>query len=73
MTINTQLLLLEIMAIAMEDPLIDWKTEKTIELLVWVVIIAFASVVGLLSRRLEHAIFFALVSSIITIAFFVIS
>jgi len=60
------------MATSLEDPLIDWRTEKVIQLLVWILIIAIASVVGLISRRLEHALFFAFVSSIITIAFFVI-
>lgn len=55
-----------------EDPLIDWRGEQTVKILVWVLVIAMSISVGVFSRRLEHALFFAFVSSIITIAFFVI-
>ncbi len=72
MTIQPQSLLIQLIATSLEDPLIDWRTEKVIQILVWILIIAIASVVGLISRRLEQAIFFAIISSIITIAFFVI-
>ena len=72
MDIQTQSLLSQIIATTLEDPLIDWKTQRTIELFLWVFVIATAGVVGLISRRLENALFFAFVSSIITIAFFVI-
>jgi|GEM_PF-2537658 len=73
MLFQTQSLLPEIVATALEDPLINSSAERTIMLLVWVLIFALASVVGLFNRRLEYAIILALVSSIITIAFFVIS
>ena len=61
------------MATALEDPLINSRAEQTITIFVWILIFAVASIVGLFSRRLEHAIFFALISSIISMAFFVIS
>jgi len=70
MTIPTQFFT-EILATALEDPLINSIAEQTIIVFVWILIFAIASVVGLFSRRLEHALFFALISSIITIVFFV--
>lgn len=72
MTIQTPNILIELIAKALQDPLIDWGAEKTIEILVWILLIAMAISVGVFSRRLEHAIIFALVTSIITIAFFAI-
>jgi len=73
MTLQTQSLLAEIMATALGDPLINSRAEQTITISVWILIFAMSSVIGLFSRRLEHAVFFALASSIIGIAFFVIS
>ncbi|MBV8882849.1 MAG: hypothetical protein JO235_02440 [Chroococcidiopsidaceae cyanobacterium CP_BM_RX_35] len=73
MLIQTQSLSTEIVATALEDPLINSSAEQTITILVWALIFALAVVVGLFNRRLEYAIILALVSSIITIAFFVIS
>ncbi len=68
----TQLLLTAIIAATLDDPLIDWRAEQTIAIFIWVLIIALAGIVGLFSRKLEYAIFFALVSSIISMAFFII-
>lgn len=56
----------------LEDPLINWGAERTIEFTIWILGFTIAAIVGLLSRKLEHAIFFALVTSLITIAFFLI-
>jgi membrane protein YdbS with pleckstrin-like domain len=66
------MLLTEIMATALEDPLIDWKGEQIIIIFVWVLLIAIATGVGLFSRSIEYALAVAFVSSIITIAFFLI-
>lgn len=67
-----QSLLIEIIAAALEDPLIDSRAEQTIVIFVWVLILALAGVIGLFSRRLEQVLFFAFISTIITMAFFVI-
>ena len=56
----------------LEDPLINWGAERTIEVTVWILGFAIAAIVGLLNRKLEHAIVIAIISSMITIAFFVI-
>lgn len=72
MFIPTQFLLRGIIATALEDPLINSSAERAISIFVWFLIFALAGVVGLFNRRLEYAIVLALVSSIITMAFFVI-
>jgi len=72
MNIQTQSLFTEIIAAALDDPLIDWRAEQTIGIFIWVLILSAAGIVGLFSRKLEYAIFFALVSSIISMAFFII-
>lgn len=65
-------ILLEIQAQTTKDPLIDWQAENTIKIAVVLLLIASTAVVGVISRRLEHAIIFALVVSVIAIAFFTI-
>jgi hypothetical protein len=55
-----------------QDPLIDWRGEETIRIAVVLLLIALTILVRFLSPRLEHAIIFALVASLIAIAFFVI-
>lgn len=68
-----QKLLLAAQAVAHpQDPLIDWRGEETIRIAVVFLIIALTILVRFLSPRLEHAIIFALVASLIAIAFFVI-
>lgn len=68
-----QQLLLEAQTVAHpQDPLIDWRGEETIRIAVFFMIIALTILVRFLSPRLEHAIIFALVTSLIAIAFFVI-
>ncbi len=66
-----QVPLLEV-AMSLEDPLINSKAEQTLTILVWVLICSAAIVVGLFNRRLEYAVIFALISSIIGMAFFLI-
>ena len=56
----------------LEDPLINWGAERTIEVTVWILGFAIAGIIGLLNRKLEHAIAIAIISSMITVAFFVI-
>lgn len=73
MTIQAQSLLIEIIAKTLEDPLINWEAEKLIEIFVWVLVIAIAIIAGVFSRRFEQAIFFAIISTIITMAFFLIN
>ncbi|MBW4585972.1 hypothetical protein G7B40_004320 [Aetokthonos hydrillicola Thurmond2011] len=66
------MVLTNIVAAALEDPLIDTKGEQTIIIFVWVLLIAIATSVGLFSRRIEYALAVAFVTSVITIAFFLI-
>lgn len=63
--------LVEIIA-QIEDPLISWGAERTIEVIVWILGFTVAALVGLLSRKLEYAIITAVITSIITVAFFAI-
>lgn len=72
MTIQTQQVLIELLAQTLEDPLIDWGAENLIVISVWLLVISLSLTVGLFSRRLEHALIAAFVTSLITIAFFVI-
>ena len=51
-------------------PLIDKGGEVTVYIGVFLIIIASAVIVGVLSRRIEHAVFTALGLSLILIAFF---
>ncbi|HEY9674983.1 MAG TPA: hypothetical protein V6D11_26315 [Waterburya sp.] len=70
---SLQKFLLEANAVShTQDPLIDWRGEETIRIAVVFLIIALTILVRFLSPRLEHAVIFALVASLIAIAFFVI-
>ncbi|WP_017717530.1 hypothetical protein [Kamptonema formosum] len=68
----TYSVLLETNAQAAGDTLIDWKAQATIRIAVFVLLLAGAGVVGIISRRVEHAVVFALATSLIAMAFFII-
>ena len=51
-------------------PLIDKSGEVTVYIGAFLIIIASATIVGAVSRRIEHAVFTALGLSLIPIAFF---
>jgi len=72
MTIQTQSLLIEIIAETLEDPLINWEAEKIVNIFILVLVFAIAIVAGVFSRQFKQAIIFAIVSTIITMAFFMI-
>lgn len=52
------------------SPLVDKSGEVTVYMGAFLIIIASAAIIGVLSRRLEHAVFTALGLSLIMIAFF---
>lgn len=58
--------------VQLEDPLINWGAERTIEVIAWILGFTVAALVGLLSRKLGYAIITAVVTSLITVAFFAI-
>jgi hypothetical protein len=43
-----------------ESPLVDWQLEREIQILVVILLIATVFVIGLLSRRVENVLLFAL-------------
>lgn len=52
------------------DPLINKGEEVTVYVGTFLLVIAIAAVIGMLSRRIEHAVFIALAFSLIPIVFF---
>lgn len=52
-----------------KDPLIDYGAEHIIYFGVFLVIIAIAVILGIISRKMEHAILFSFVLSITFIVF----
>jgi uncharacterized membrane protein HdeD (DUF308 family) len=55
------------------DPLIDTGGEVTVYVGSFILILGIAAIVGVFSRRVEHALFTAFVLSIIPIAVFIFS
>lgn len=43
-----------------ENPLVDWQLEREIQILVVILLIATIFIIGLLSRRVENVLLFAL-------------
>ena len=72
MTILTKSIPNEIISTTSLDHLIAWRTEQTIKFCVWAMVITMTIIIGIISPKLEHALVFAFVMSIVTIAFFVI-
>ncbi len=69
---QTHKILLEIQTHTTNDSLIYWQAETLIKVVVFVILIVATLIIKFLSSRLEHAIIFALFTSIIAIAFFII-
>ncbi|MGA7933797.1 MAG: hypothetical protein WCA35_09640 [Kovacikia sp.] len=55
------------------DPMVDQGGELTVYIGIFLLIIGIAAIVGIFSRRVEHALMTALGLSIIPIAFFLFS
>ena len=52
-----------------KDPLIDYGAEHLIYFGVFLVVVAIAIILGMLSRKLEHALMFSLVLTVIFMIF----
>lgn len=73
MTMQIKLIVNEIIAATPQDPLIALGDEQIIKICVLVILVAITITIGIISPRLEHAIIFAVFTSLITITFFVIN
>jgi hypothetical protein len=60
---------LQIQVHATKEPLIDWKSEDIIKIGVFVLLVVSTLIIRAISPRAEHAIAFALITSIIVIVF----
>jgi|UPI0003768969 hypothetical protein len=65
--------LINITATAVDDTLIDWRSENIIKVSSFVIVIAVSTAVGIISSKVEHAVIFALICSVIAVAFFLVS
>ena len=70
---QTYILLLEVQAQTAKDPLINWQGENIIKIGVIFIILVLTLLIRAISPRVEHAVIFALVSSLLAIAFFMFS
>lgn len=52
-----------------KDPLIDYGAEHLIYFGVFLVVVAIAIIIGMLSRKLEHALVFSLILTVIFMVF----
>ncbi|MBH8562961.1 hypothetical protein I8748_12340 [Nostoc sp. CENA67] len=64
--------LIEAISTDVDDPLIDWQSENLLKILVFIFIFGVAFAINILSSKVEHAILFAFVCTIISVAFFII-
>ena len=72
MNIQLQKLLIEVIATSPDDQLIDWQSENLLKLLIFVFIFGIAMAINIISRKLEHAIIFTLICTLISGAFLII-
>ncbi|MEH2250554.1 hypothetical protein [Nostoc sp.] len=72
MNIQLQQLLIQAMATSLDEPLIDWQSENLLKILVFVFIFGIATAINIISSKMEHAIIFAFVCTIISAAFLII-
>lgn len=72
MNIQLQQLLMQVLATSVNDPLIDWQSENLLKVLVFVFIFSIAIAINLISRKVEHAIMFALICTLISVSFMII-
>lgn len=72
MNIQLQKLLIEVIATSPDDQLIDWESENLLKLLIFVFIFGIAMAINIISRKLEHAIIFTLICTLISGAFLII-
>ncbi|WP_335071136.1 hypothetical protein [Nostoc sp.] len=60
------------MATSLDEPLIDWQSENLLKILVFVFIFGIATAINIISSKMEHAIIFAFVCTVISAAFLII-
>jgi hypothetical protein len=72
MNIQIQHLLIQAMANSLDEPLIDWQAENLLKILVFVVIFGVAVAINIISKKVEHAVAFAFICTIIAGAFLII-
>ena len=60
------------MATSLDDSLIDWQSENLLKVLIFVFIFFIALAINIISTKVEHAIIFALVCTLISGAFLII-
>lgn len=72
MNIQLQQLLIQAMATSIDDPLIDWQSENLLKVLVFVFIFGITIAIRIISIKAEHAVIFAFICSLISVAFLII-
>lgn len=72
MNIQIQQLLIQSMATFIDDSLIDRQSENLLKILVFIFIFSIAIAINIISSKIEHAIIFAFVCTLISVAFLII-
>ncbi|MEH2172812.1 hypothetical protein [Nostoc sp.] len=72
MNIQFQKLLIPLMATSIDDSLIDWQSENILKILTFIFIFLIAMAINIISSKVEHAVIFALVCTLISGAFLII-
>ncbi|MEH1842688.1 MAG: hypothetical protein V7L20_29140 [Nostoc sp.] len=72
MNVQLKNLLIHLMATSPDDSLIDWQSENLLKVLIFVFIFLLAMAINAISSKVEHAIIFALVCTLISGAFLIV-
>lgn len=72
MNIQFQKFLIQLMATSLDDSLIDWQSENLLKILIFIFIFLIAIAINIISSKVEHAVIFALVCTLISGAFLII-